>query len=127
MRQSDIRSQTTSESKVCRNNEENIRTKANMIAERINLFCHILEIIVDPAHPARPRREQSHPPEVSIDELESVTDTSLADFYAASDKNGMKVGYMMDLFQVAKLEEKYRRGELRKTIHFSSSRGAWLT
>lgn len=102
-------------------------TKADMATERINLFCHILEIIVDPAHPARPRREQSHPPEVSILELESVTDTSLADFYALSHKNQMKMGHMQDLFEVAKLEERYRRGELRKKPRFASLRRVWLT
>ena len=86
-----------------------------MIAERITLFCHILEIIVDPNHPHRPRREGSHPHEVSIHELEQVTESSLADFYAASAKNNQKMGYMQDLFEVAKLEERFRRGDLRKT------------
>ena len=91
------------------------------ILERIVLFCHILEIIVDPQHPARPRREPSHAQEVSIAELESVTEISLADFYAVSKKNAMKAVYLQDLFEVARLEERYRRGELRKSQSFSGT------
>ena len=68
----------------------------NRTTERITLFCHILEIIVDPDHPCRPRREGSHPQEVSIHELEQVTESSLADFYAASTKNYQKIYIILE-------------------------------
>lgn len=87
---------------------------------------------MDPNHPDRPRREGSHPQEVSIHELEQVTESSLADFYAASTKNHQKMGYMQDLFEVARLEERFRRGNLRKTAspqpenRSLTSRSTWL-
>lgn len=78
--------------------------------ERIVLFTHILDMIIDPHHYGR--TAYPYVMNLNIAQLEKCTWDSLADFFAANEKNKEKQIHMTELFRIARLEERYRRGEL---------------
>lgn len=67
-------------------------------------------MIIDPHHYGR--TVYPYVTNLNMSQLEKCTWDSLADFFAANEKNKEKKIYMTELFRIARLEEKYRRGEL---------------
>lgn len=84
--------------------------------ERLILCTHILEVLLDPDHPCRqeqpPRSERPAIDAITIQKLEDHTWEAMAGFFSLDQKNESKRVYLEEIFRVAKLEEKYRRGAL---------------
>jgi hypothetical protein len=78
--------------------------------ERVYLLNHLLRLVMDP--PQQQNAEISKL-NLSVSKLEEVTADAMAPFYSDSQNptNASKKQYLDELFRVAKMEERYKRGE----------------
>ena len=80
-------------------------------AERVHLLCHILRMIVEP-------REKQHESiqklSLNVNKLREATDEALSLFFSGKDneKNSLKKPYLDEIFKIARLEERYKNGEI---------------
>ncbi|KAI1180383.1 hypothetical protein F4777DRAFT_598321 [Nemania sp. FL0916] len=79
--------------------------------ERVFLLCHILRLLVEPPHKQHPAIRKV---DLNLDELESVTFKALSSWFSDREtpRNQSKRALLKDLFRVARLEARYRDGEI---------------
>ncbi|KAK1640536.1 hypothetical protein BDP81DRAFT_311889 [Colletotrichum phormii] len=79
--------------------------------ERVHLLCHILRMIVEPPEKQHPAIRKMN---LSILKLEEATTEAMSAFFADKENktNAKKKPYLDEIFKVAKMEERYKNGEV---------------
>lgn len=83
-------------------------------AERVHLLCHILRMVVEPR---QKQHESIQKLGLNVQKLSDATDEALSLFFSGKDneKNSQKKPYLQEIFKIAKLEERYKNGEIGMT------------
>ncbi|KAK3940372.1 hypothetical protein QBC46DRAFT_126982 [Diplogelasinospora grovesii] len=79
--------------------------------ERVHLLCHILRMVVEPNAKQHPDIQKLY---LTVAKLEEATNEALSTFFADKDNtnNAKKKPFLKEIFKVAKVEERYKRGEI---------------
>ncbi|KAK4204423.1 hypothetical protein QBC40DRAFT_250125 [Triangularia verruculosa] len=80
--------------------------------ERIHLLTHILRLLTEPNHR---QHEDIRRHNLTVAKLEEAAMDAAAAFFNASEENMKKKKWLKEAFKVAKMEEKYKRGEIDAT------------
>lgn len=79
--------------------------------ERVHLLIHILRMIVEPSHKQHHTLRKLY---LNVGKLEEVTNEALSSFFTDKDNpsNVAKKPYLKEIFRVAKMEERYKDGQI---------------
>ncbi|KAI1769055.1 hypothetical protein GGR53DRAFT_276414 [Hypoxylon sp. FL1150] len=79
--------------------------------ERVHLLIHILRMITEPSDKQHPSIRKLH---LTVNKLEEVTLDALSAFFTDKDNNSnlSKRPYLKEIFKVAKMEERYKDGQI---------------
>ncbi|KAI5928756.1 hypothetical protein F4810DRAFT_22710 [Camillea tinctor] len=82
--------------------------------ERVYLLNHILRMIVEPNHKQHPSIQKLN---LNVAQLEEITNEALSSFFTDKDNpnNMMKKPYLKEIFKVARVEERYKDGQIDGT------------
>ncbi|KAK0732833.1 hypothetical protein B0T21DRAFT_290847 [Apiosordaria backusii] len=80
--------------------------------ERVYLLAHILRMLTEPNHKQHPDIRQRN---LTVSKLEEATMDAASSFFNASEGNMKKKKWLKEAFKLAKMEEKYKRGEIDAT------------
>jgi hypothetical protein len=88
---------------------------SNIHAERIRLLVHILMMIIEPANKQCPTVQKLG---LNVRKLEEVTSEAMSNWFNDKDhpENAQKRSYLKEIFKVAKIQERYKNGEIGKSI-----------
>ncbi|KAK4175630.1 hypothetical protein QBC36DRAFT_21766 [Triangularia setosa] len=77
--------------------------------ERVHLLTHILRMLTEPNHK---QHEDIQRHQLTVAKLEEAAMDAAASFFNASGDNMKKKKWLKEAFKLAKMEEKYKRGEI---------------
>ncbi|KAI0180136.1 hypothetical protein GGR52DRAFT_228936 [Hypoxylon sp. FL1284] len=79
--------------------------------ERVHLLIHILRMVVEPPHKQHHSIRKLY---LNVSKLEEVTNEALSSFFTDKDNPGnfSKKPYLKEIFKVAKMEERYKDGQI---------------
>ncbi|KAI1501260.1 hypothetical protein F5X99DRAFT_207262 [Biscogniauxia marginata] len=82
--------------------------------ERVYLLNHILRMIVEPTHKQHQSIQKLN---LNVSQLEEITNEALSSFFTDKDNpsNMMKKPYLKEIFRVARVEERYKDGQIDPT------------
>ncbi|KAI6092616.1 hypothetical protein F4821DRAFT_137866 [Hypoxylon rubiginosum] len=84
--------------------------------ERVHLLIHILRMIIEPSHKQHHSIKKLY---LNVTKLEEVTYDALTHFFTDKDNpaNQSKKPYLKEIFKVAKMEERYKDGQIDESTH----------
>jgi hypothetical protein len=97
------------------------RQKAdNNLVERIRLLVHILKMIIEPYHKQCPTVQKLT---LNVKKLEEVTMEAMNNWFNDPEhpENASKKPFLKEIFKVAKVEERYKNGEIGESKEIVST------
>jgi hypothetical protein len=99
-------------------------TRANVRLERLRLLVHILRMIIEPRNSQCATVQKLG---LNVEKLEQVTNESMKNWFKENPDNAAKKVYLKEIFRVARLEERYKNGEVGRLTRTRPIRSSGLT
>ncbi|KAM0472670.1 hypothetical protein ACHAPX_008631 [Trichoderma viride] len=80
--------------------------------ERVHLLAHILRLVVEPNHKQHAEIQKLG---LNVKKLDETTNEALSSFFMDNEANAKKKPFLTEIFKVARLEERYKNGEIDGT------------
>jgi hypothetical protein len=89
------------------------------VTERISLLVHILKMVIEPYHNQVPAVQKLG---LNVKQLEETTMEALSNWFNEKEhpENAAKRPFLKEIFKVARLEERFKNGELCKFVSIRS-------